>query len=158
MLIKTKGEDEPFQVVPLEDFLGDDNIPDFEDDIKWRRHRDRAPRRRVSSSRSASPTSGSGQVSRARGVGVSTGGTSTNAGISAGKNPAGRPARKKQTEEEVLQTGKQLRQLSVNSDNDLQNKRRKGDSSSMDSCRSNDLNGALLADDSEMIDDLEITQ
>ena len=56
VLTKRKGSEEPFEKVNLADFIGSKKIPDFDYKIGWRFHKDRMPRRRVTSSRSSSPT------------------------------------------------------------------------------------------------------
>ena len=134
---KEKGTEEPFSLTPLRAFLGTDSIPDYDDEIKWRKVRDREPRRRVSSSRAPSP----------------------DASPAKGKNSSDNTT---QNEEYLHEIGRNLRQLSVNSNDDLPPKRRRGDSQSMDSCQSKDLNGALESDpldpDNEMEEDLNRTQ
>ena len=47
--IKRKGEEEPYNKVNLRDFAGGEELPGFEDGIKWRCQQDRPPRRRVGS-------------------------------------------------------------------------------------------------------------
>ena len=49
ILTKEKGGEEPFCKVSLRDFLGRDNIPDFDHSVKWKVQVDRPPRRRVAS-------------------------------------------------------------------------------------------------------------
>ena len=133
---KEKGTDEPFAQISLREFLGNDSIPDYEDDIKWRKVKDRAPRRRVSSSRSTSPE---GRHSPGPATGQQSGG-----------KPAGHGKK-------VNEIGINLRQLSVNSDDELPNKRRRGESASMDSCKSKDLEAALKQNEEGMEEDLDGT-
>ena len=49
MLTKIKGGEDPFKTVNLKDFIGDNDMPEYEHDVKWTSHRNRAPRRRVTS-------------------------------------------------------------------------------------------------------------
>ena len=55
VLLKTRGSNEPFRLVNLRDFVGTETLPEFDHDLVWRNHKDRPPRRRVTSSRSSSP-------------------------------------------------------------------------------------------------------
>ena len=55
VMIKTKGDKEPFTRVDLKEFIGEAIIPNFDDSQKWRHQPDRRPRRRVTSSRNSSP-------------------------------------------------------------------------------------------------------
>ena len=55
VLTKLRGSEDSFKAVNLEDFIGEADIPNYDHDIKWKSHKDRAPRRRVTSSRSSSP-------------------------------------------------------------------------------------------------------
>ena len=64
VLTKYKGSEEPFKTTSLQDFLGDDDIPGYDDTIKWKWNKDRAPRRRVTSSRSSRPVRESKFASR----------------------------------------------------------------------------------------------
>ena len=57
VLTKQRGSEDSFKVTNLKDFIGDRDIPEYDHDVKWKHHRDRAPRRRVTSSRSSSPVS-----------------------------------------------------------------------------------------------------
>ena len=56
VLIKKKGENEPFTKVDLKNFIGENTIPKFDDSLKWRKNTDRMPRRQVTNSRHNSPT------------------------------------------------------------------------------------------------------
>ena len=128
---KMKGDDEPFSLVNMKEFVDGHEVPDFDDKMKWHSHRDRQPRRRVSSSRQTSPARpASGEVFRTRGHSADT------------------ASREKQSNRESL--GRQIRQLSLNSDDDAPAKKQKQEGS-MDSCNSNDLKGALedMEDDTE---------
>ena len=122
VLTKIKGGEDPFKTVSLEQFLGEDTIPEFEEDVKWQAHKDRAPRRRVTSSRSSSPASRNSSPERPN-----------------DKN-----------------MGKQMRKMSINSDDELPHKKRKDDGS-MDSCRSNDLIAAIRMDVEE-VDPLDLNK
>ena len=53
VLVKTKGEDTPYRVVDLEAFADNEEIPEYDHNIKWRRQEDRMPRRRVASNQGA---------------------------------------------------------------------------------------------------------
>ena len=55
ILTKMKGQDEPFIKVPLKEFIEDEQIPGFDFKMKWSNKVDRAPRRKVTSSRESSP-------------------------------------------------------------------------------------------------------
>ena len=54
LLTKTKGSDEPFRNVDLDDFIGLANLPGFDHSIKWTKREERS-RRVVTSSRESSP-------------------------------------------------------------------------------------------------------
>ena len=62
ILTKRKGGEEPFRMVDLATFIGDNAIPEFDFNIKWRIQVDRPPRRRVYSS-SPEPTNRRTQMS-----------------------------------------------------------------------------------------------
>ena len=47
VLIKHKGENEPFRAVNLKEFIGDNNVPEFNYNIRWKHQPDRPPRRRL---------------------------------------------------------------------------------------------------------------
>ena len=55
ILTKIRGGEEPFRTVKIEDFMKDEEIPEFDPKIKWRFLQDRPPRRRVTSSPACSP-------------------------------------------------------------------------------------------------------
>ena len=112
---KEKGSEDPFLQVSLKEFLGTEELPDFDDDIKWRKTKDRAPRRRVTSSRASSP-------------------------VGRQSPPTTGQQSSRNSSEEI---GRQMRQMSVNSDDALPHKRIRSDASSMDSCRSKDMYAAL---------------
>ena len=90
-------------------------IPEYDDEIEWRAHKDRAPRRRVISSRPNSPASQDNSIER--------------------------PA--------VRNVGKQIRQMSISSDDEMPTKKRKDDGS-MDSCERNDLIQAMERVDEDL--------
>ena len=46
ILTKCKGSEEPFRVTYLRDFCGDEHLPEFNTEVKWRVLADRPPRRR----------------------------------------------------------------------------------------------------------------
>ena len=46
---KNKGEDEPFRIVDLKDFIEDETLADFDFTVKWKVQKDRRPRRRTRS-------------------------------------------------------------------------------------------------------------
>ena len=54
VLIKEKGSTEPFRPANLSDFVGDRVLPGFDHSLNWDYHRDKPPRRIVTSSRSSS--------------------------------------------------------------------------------------------------------
>ena len=113
ILTKLRGSEESFKVINLNDFIGDADIPEFDFDVKWKCHRDRAPRRRVSSSRSTSPA----------------------------------PPVTRNSMEEL--PSRVIRQLSINSDDGVDSKRRKGQES-MDSCHINDLKEAMIVSENDV--------
>ena len=113
ILTKLKGEEEQFKTVNLKDFIGENQIPDYEHEIKWQNHKDRAPRRRVTSSRSSSPVD-----------------NERNSGLPLARNKA------------TQSPSKNLRQLSINSEEGAPRKKIR-DQDSMDSCYSRDLDSAL---------------
>ena len=114
--ITFKGEDDPFKSVPLEDFLGTEELPAYEEKIKWTRHRDRAPRRRVTSSRFGSPA-GREQTTQ-------------------------KPADRNRQEKEGTTTTNLNENRSDNEEVDGTTKRKRKDTS-MDSCSSQDLITAM---------------
>ena len=125
ILTKIRGSEDPFKIVNLKDFIGDKDIPEYEHDVKWKPHRDRAPRRRVSSSRSSSPVS----------------------------KPAP-PATRSALDELPSRV---IRQLSINSDDGNNHKKRKG-AESMDSCHSKDLETAITSnEDNNMEHEADVT-
>ena len=112
----------------LEDLTDPDAVPPFDHGIQWRRYLDRPPRRRVGK-QAAEPTSK--EV-------IAT-------------EPANNLRRN------IGYIGKQIRQMSMNSDDELPSKRRK-DYGSMNSCRSNDLNAAIEMEEEVEEDDFNRTQ
>ena len=55
ILTKDRGSREPFKIVDLQEFIGDNELPSFDHSIKWHKHNDRPPRRRVTSSTHTTP-------------------------------------------------------------------------------------------------------
>ena len=47
VLTKIKGSEEPYKIVNLREFAGDEFLPEFDMSLKWRIQEDRPPRRRV---------------------------------------------------------------------------------------------------------------
>ena len=103
MFIKIRGEEEVFKITDLKDFIGEEEIPGYDHDVKWTSRRDRAPRRCVSSSRSSSPVNRNPE------------------------KPAGTISR--ETLPQPPSMDRQLRQLSLNSNDGAPSKRRKDDGS-----------------------------
>ena len=60
LLTKLKSSEEPFKQVKLNEFLGEETIPNFDSSIKWIQQRDKPQRRRITSrsDRDAEPASG----------------------------------------------------------------------------------------------------
>ena len=52
---KNKGSEEPYQKENLQEFIGEQTIPDFDHYMKWNHSKERPPRRRATSSRNSSP-------------------------------------------------------------------------------------------------------
>ena len=51
LLTKTRGSDERYEIVPMEEIKSTNPLPKFEHSKKWSRREDRPPRRRVSPNR-----------------------------------------------------------------------------------------------------------
>ena len=138
ILTKTKGTDEPFVKVDLDDFTKGQSIPEFDNKISWKHKKDRIPRRRVTSSRSNSPdTSPERPVTGEKTVAKPT--------------PEYNSMRQKKD--------KPLRIPSWKSTGLPMNKKQNG--STMDSCHSSDMNEVLKNKnqyDTEDTEDMNVTQ
>ena len=77
IMTKLKSSKEPFKMMKLCDFIGQENIPDFDCTIKWSQQTDKPPRRRLKSRNEMDEDPASGQTQteehplrRQRSVGV----------------------------------------------------------------------------------------
>ena len=133
ILTKTKGTDEPFTKVDLNDFTEGTIVPEFDHKISWKQKTDRIPRRRVTSSRSNSRDS----------------------------SPAGTANWEKPTTEstntENQNRAKPLRIPSWKSTGLPSNKKQQQEST-MDSCHSSDMNAVMDNKNQEENEDMNITQ
>ena len=113
ILTKNKGSGEGFRIVKMEEFIGEETIPEFDNSIKWKFKQDRPPRRQVTSSPYVSPGNSPAKEQHPAN------------GKNTRQSPSGRPASKASVQQEQESTeynvveemrSPMVRQRSVNDD------------------------------------------